>query len=132
MFPVGAAPSQPSGRPKLVVLLAVDQMRADYIKQYGGTWKHGLRRLVDRGALFRKARFPYLGTVTCPGHVTLGTGAYPHTHGMVLNGWWDRAQGKLTECTADPASRHRLLRRAPGRKTGTAPTTCWSPRWPTR
>ena len=99
---VMAAPA--AGRPKLVVLLAVDQMRGDYIARYGGTWKHGLRTLVDRGALFRKARFPYLGTVTCPGHVTLGTGAYPHRHGMVLNGWWDRAQSKLTECTADPQS----------------------------
>jgi hypothetical protein len=104
--PAQAAPAgaETPGRPRLVVLLAVDQMRADYIDQYGGTWKHGLRRLLDRGALFRNARFPYLGTVTCPGHATLGTGAYPRSHGMVLNGWWDRAQGKLTECTADPGS----------------------------
>jgi predicted AlkP superfamily pyrophosphatase or phosphodiesterase len=100
----GAAPAGASGRPRLVVLLAIDQMRADYIDQYGGTWKHGLRRLIDRGALFRQARFAYLSTVTCPGHVTLGTGANPHKHGMVLNGWWDRAQAKMTECTADPAS----------------------------
>jgi predicted AlkP superfamily pyrophosphatase or phosphodiesterase len=90
--------------PRLVVFLAVDQMRADYIESYGATWKHGLRTLIDRGAFFGNARFPYLETVTCPGHVTLGTGAYPRTHGMILNGWYDRAQGRLVECTADPQS----------------------------
>jgi predicted AlkP superfamily pyrophosphatase or phosphodiesterase len=93
-----------AGRPRLVVFLAVDQMRADYIETYGGTWKRGLRTLVDGGAFFPNARFPYLETVTCPGHSTLGTGAYPRTHGMILNGWYDRAQGRLVECTADPRS----------------------------
>jgi arylsulfatase A-like enzyme len=99
-----AAAAPAAHRPKLVVLLAVDQMRADYIDLYGARWKYGLRRLLDQGAVFTNARFPYLSTVTCPGHTTLGTGAYPHRHGMVLNAWWDRAQQRMTECTADPAS----------------------------
>jgi predicted AlkP superfamily pyrophosphatase or phosphodiesterase len=91
-------------RPKLVVLLSVDQMRADYIDDYGAHWRRGLRTLLGGGAHFRKARFPFLGTVTCPGHVTLATGAYPHRHGMILNTWWDRAQAKVIECTSDPGS----------------------------
>ncbi len=93
-----------AARPKLVVLLAVDQMRADYVDRYGGSWKHGLHTLLEQGAVFTQARYPYLSTVTCPGHTTIGTGAYPHRHGMVLNAWWDRAQQKLIECTDDPGS----------------------------
>ncbi len=90
-------------KPRLVVLLTVDQFRADYIDWYGASWKHGLRRLLDHGAHFRNARYPYLGTVTCAGHTTLGTGAYPHTHGMVLNDWWDRQSQSSRSCTDDPA-----------------------------
>jgi arylsulfatase A-like enzyme len=91
-------------KPKLVVLLAVDQLRADYVDMYGGNWKYGLRRLLDKGAYYTNARYPYVATVTCPGHSTLGTGAYPHTHGMVLNAWWDRERKRLVECTDDPST----------------------------
>src|SRR5262245_21938048 len=76
--------------PKLVVLIAVDQMRSDYVEWYGAQWKRGLRRLYDQGAWLANARYPYLSTQTCPGHATLGTGAYPRTHGMILNTWYDR------------------------------------------
>jgi predicted AlkP superfamily pyrophosphatase or phosphodiesterase len=100
----GAAPAPAAGRPKLVVFLSVDQMRADYLDQYGANWSKGLRTLFDKGAHFRAARYPYLGTVTCPGHTTMGTGAYPHRHGMILNTWWDRETRKVIECTDDPAS----------------------------
>lgn len=94
---------QPDGaaRPKLVVMLAVDQMRADYIDLYGRYWTGGLKRLLETGAHFRNARFPYLGTVTCPGHATLGTGAFPASHGMILNAWWDRNRRAVRACTAD-------------------------------
>ncbi len=101
--PVGAAPLAVKA-PKLVVLIAVDQMRADYIETYGKQWQHGLRRMVDHGAWFTRAAYPYLGTVTCPGHATLGTGAYPASHGMIQNGWWDRGAAKIVACTEDGAT----------------------------
>jgi hypothetical protein len=97
-----AAPAP--ARPKLVVLISIDQMRADYVDDYGGQWTRGLHTLVTKGAYFRNARYPYLETVTCPGHTTLGTGAYPHRHGMILNVWWDRVARRMIECTEDPAS----------------------------
>ena len=100
--PARAAP--PATAPNLVVLISVDQMRADYVDQYGGQWSKGLKTLLTRGAVFRNARYPYLNTITCAGHSTIGTGAFPHRHGMVLNAWWDPAQRKPVECTADPAA----------------------------
>lgn len=87
--------------PKLVVLLVVDQMRADYIDDYEKQWTFGLRRLVDRGAWFRRAAYPYLETVTCPGHATISTGAFPATHGIILNNWWHRDVGKRLACADD-------------------------------
>jgi predicted AlkP superfamily pyrophosphatase or phosphodiesterase len=90
-----------SEHPKLVVLLVVDQMRADYIDKFRGQWTGGLKRLVDEGAWYRAAAYPYAATETCVGHSTISTGSFPSTHGMIANQWWDRASQKLTTCTAD-------------------------------
>ena len=89
-------------RPKLVVLLVVDQMRGDYVDKFLGQWSGGLRRLVDEGAWFRDAAYPYAATETCVGHATISTGALPATHGIVANAWWDREAQKMVTCTADP------------------------------
>jgi predicted AlkP superfamily pyrophosphatase or phosphodiesterase len=87
--------------PKLIVLLTVDQMRADYIDKFHQQWSHGLRRLVTDGAWFRQADYPYFNTVTCVGHSSISTGAVPSVHGMILNQWWDRGAGKQVTCTDD-------------------------------
>src|ERR1700757_870379 len=89
-------------RPKLVVMIVVDQMRADYVDKFRGQWSGGLKRLVEEGAWFRAAAYPYAATETCVGHATISTGAFPGTHGMVANSWWDREAQKMVTCTSDP------------------------------
>jgi predicted AlkP superfamily pyrophosphatase or phosphodiesterase len=100
-----AAPKAPA-KPKLVVLLVVDQMRADYIEKFLPQWTGGLKRLVEEGAWFRDAAYPYAATETCVGHSTISTGAFPATHGMVANGWWDRGLGKSVTCTSDSKAKN--------------------------
>jgi Type I phosphodiesterase / nucleotide pyrophosphatase len=90
--------------PKLVVILVVDQMRGDYLEWYGANFTSGFRRLTEKGAWFTEGAYPYLNTVTCPGHSTIGTGTFPYRHGMILNNWFDRATGKSPYCTDDPAA----------------------------
>ena len=97
-----AKSSEPGNRPKLVVLLVVDQMRADYVDKFLFQWTGGLKRLVEEGAWFRDAAYPYAATETCVGHSTISTGAFPATHGMIANAWWDRETQKLVTCTSDP------------------------------
>jgi predicted AlkP superfamily pyrophosphatase or phosphodiesterase len=89
-------------RPKLVVMLVVDQMRGDYVDKFQRQWTGGLKRLVEKGAWFREAAYPYAATETCVGHATISTGAFPATHGMVANAWWDRDSQKMVTCTGDP------------------------------
>jgi len=91
--------------PQLIVLLAVDQMRGDYIDRFGQQWSHGLKRLVTQGAWFRQAEYPYYNTVTCAGHSSIGTGTIPAVHGMILNNWWDRETRKLVYCTGDDSAK---------------------------
>ncbi|HET9359676.1 MAG TPA: alkaline phosphatase family protein [Vicinamibacterales bacterium] len=88
--------------PRLVVILVVDQLRADYLQTFNRHWQGGFRLLLDEGLNFDNARYPYLGTVTCAGHSTIGTGTQPRTHGMVSNTWWDRESRRMILCTGDP------------------------------
>jgi len=97
--PVPAA--QPSGPPRLVVLISVDQMRADYVDKFQHQWTKGLKRLVTEGAWFRQADYPYYNNITCAGHASMSTGTVPAVHGMVLNQWWEGGASKLVECTDD-------------------------------
>src|SRR5271166_180758 len=92
-------------RPKLVVLLVVDQMRADYVDKFRGQWTGGLKRLVEEGAWFRAGAYPYAATETCVGHATISTGAFPSSHGVVANAWWDRAEQKMVTCTSDASAK---------------------------
>jgi predicted AlkP superfamily pyrophosphatase or phosphodiesterase len=95
--------AQPAaGSPKLAVLIVVDQMRSDYVERFQGDWSAGLKRLLTEGAWFTDAAFPYLGTDTCAGHATVATGAFPRTHGIVRNAWFDREKSALVPCTHDP------------------------------
>jgi len=91
--------------PRLAVVVVVDQMRTDYLETFRGNWRGGFARLFAEGAYFEQSEYPYLNTVTCPGHATIGTGTFPHTHGMVLNGWYDRASNATVTCTEDTGAR---------------------------
>jgi predicted AlkP superfamily pyrophosphatase or phosphodiesterase len=92
-------------KPRLVVLLSVDQMRGDYIDKYGHQWTKGLHRMVTEGAWFRDANYPYYTTVTCAGHASIGTGTVPAVHGMIANSWADRNNSRIVSCTDDESEK---------------------------
>lgn len=92
--PVTAAP------PRLAVLIVVDQFRADYLDWYGAQWSQGLQRLMS-GAVYPRATLPYAVSKTCAGHSTIGTGAYPSSHGMIDNEWYDSSARTFVSCTLD-------------------------------
>src|SRR5262245_13812454 len=69
-----------SGRPDLVVLIAVDQLRADLLERYDAAFTGGFRRLRDHGRRFTHGTVDHAITISHPGHVTLGTGMHPSHH----------------------------------------------------
>jgi predicted AlkP superfamily pyrophosphatase or phosphodiesterase len=101
----GAARALRGEAPRLVVLLVVDQMRADYIDRFRADWTGGLHRLLTQGAHFSNAAYPFLGTYTCAGHATVGTGAFPPVHGIFQNTWYDRELGDNIPCTGDAGAK---------------------------
>lgn len=100
--PVAPAPAI---KPKLVVLISVDQMRGDYIDRFRHQWSKGLHRLVTEGAWFRQADYPYYTTVTCAGHASISTGTVPAVHGMVANSWAVQNNGRIVSCTDDESQK---------------------------
>ena len=102
---VAANPPARPARPKLVVMMVVDQMRGDYVDKFRSQWTGGFKRLLEEGAWFRNAAYPYAATETCVGHATISTGAFPTAHGMVANEWWERESQKLVACTLDPQTK---------------------------
>jgi predicted AlkP superfamily pyrophosphatase or phosphodiesterase len=102
--PAGGPMQAQAARPKLVVFLVVDQMRGDYPVRYANLLNKGLHRLTSEGAWYRKGAYPYLNTLTCVGHSTLGTGTLPFHHGMIQNVWYDRESGRPVACTSDGQS----------------------------
>lgn len=80
--------------PKLVVFIAVDQFRYDYLLRFRKDYNSGLARLLESGAVFTNANYQHYPTVTAVGHSTMLSGATPNVSGIVANDWWDRATGK--------------------------------------
>ena len=105
------APAMAAGkRPRLIVLIAVDQLRADYLPRLrekflppyaGGGRVGGYRYLMERGAYYPNAQYGHLHCMTGPGHATMLTGAYPYQSGIPLNDWFDAETGKKTYCAED-------------------------------
>jgi predicted AlkP superfamily pyrophosphatase or phosphodiesterase len=99
------SPASAPPRPKLVLAIAIDQFRYDYLTRFGSEYTGGLRRLLDRGAVFTRARFQHFPTVTAPGHSTYLSGALPAVSGIIGNDWYDRATGRSVTSVSDPAEK---------------------------
>ena len=105
-FPVAPGQQRPSSvqakRPRLVLLIVVDQFRYDYLERFGDLFgPNGLKRLLRDGASWTQANYDHFPTYTAPGHGTMMTGAFPAETGIVGNEWIDRATGKRITSVSD-------------------------------
>lgn len=100
-----ASPSNPGEVPKLVVIIAVDQCRADYFTRFD-SWlgPAGFHRLAREGTTFTAARYRHAITQTAPGHAQMSTGAFAEQHGIIGNDWLDRPTGKMVNSVEDQAA----------------------------
>lgn len=96
-------PQTPSPkRPRLVLFIAVDQFRYDYLERFGDLFvANGFKRLLRDGASWTQSNYDHMPTYTAPGHGTMLTGAYPAESGIIGNFWLDRASGKRVSSVSD-------------------------------
>ena len=71
----------PARRPELVVTFVIDGGGWNVLQRYPEAWPN-LRRLMRHGANFRNAIHGSFPAVTASAHATIGTGAFPRTHGV--------------------------------------------------
>ena len=87
-------------RPKLVVGIAVDQMRWDYLYRYYDEYvEGGFKRMMNEGYNFENCMINYIPSVTAIGHTSLFTGSVPSIHGIAGNSFY--IKGKSVYCCED-------------------------------
>jgi predicted AlkP superfamily pyrophosphatase or phosphodiesterase len=92
----------PGKRPRLVLLIVVDQFRYDYLERFDDLFvKNGLKRLLRDGSSWTQANYDHMPTYTAPGHATMMTGAWPAETGIVGNDWPDRDSGRFVTSVTD-------------------------------
>src|SRR5688572_289636 len=98
-----AAAADAADRPKLIVVVSVDQLCQDYLVRFRDNFAEGgaFRRVFDEGSHYTQCHHRHAFTVTAPGHAVQLTGAYPATSGIIGNEWFDRYTGKTVHCVAD-------------------------------
>src|SRR3954469_4767822 len=101
LLAVAALPAAPARKPKLVINLAIDQFRYDYLTRFVSEYTGGLKRLLERGAVFTNAHYEHFPTITAVGHSTVLSGATPSISGIVGNEWYDRETGKQVTSVSD-------------------------------
>jgi predicted AlkP superfamily pyrophosphatase or phosphodiesterase len=111
LLPAFPAPAQVfEGRPKLIVIVVIDQFRGDYLKRDRDQFKgRGFNLFMKQGAWFTDCYYDYANTKTAPGHATIGTGAYTDGHGIESNEWWDAARSYDFQVTSVEDERYQLV-----------------------
>ena len=98
------------GRPKLIVIVVIDQFRGDYLNRDRDQFKgRGFNLFMKQGAWFTDCYYDYANTKTAPGHATIGTGAYTDGHGIESNEWWDAARSYDFQVTSVEDERYQLV-----------------------
>ena len=94
--------SQQKTKPKLIVGIVIDQMRAEYLYRFQENYtENGFKRLMQEGFNVKNTHYNYIPTETGPGHTSIYTGTTPANHGIVSNYWYDRDLKKNIYCAED-------------------------------
>jgi arylsulfatase A-like enzyme len=75
----------PPARPKLIVVITVDQLRPDYFSRWKPQLTGGLGQLATEGAFFSEGYQDHAVTETAPGHATILSGMWPAHNGIIRN-----------------------------------------------
>jgi len=122
--------------PKLVVVLVIDQFRADFLSRFkkrflpaqsnDGT-VGGFNYLMEQGAYFPQAEYNVLQAMTAPGHATIVTGAYAYRHGVPLNSWFNSEKGEREYCVQNSDYQLVGAKNTKSAYSGTAPAALMGP-----
>jgi hypothetical protein len=93
--------------PRLVVVISIDQCRADYLERFRPFFgPDGFNRLLDGGVDFTDCHYRHAITVTGPGHALMLTGVDANVNGVIGDEWrvpdWPAIE--MVNCVEDRAA----------------------------
>ena len=100
MTEMSAQSLQPA--PRLVVNIAVDQLRTDYIEHFAPLYgEEGFKRLLQKGRVYEAASYPFAPVDRASAIASIATGTTPHYNNIVATQWLDRTTLRPVFCTDD-------------------------------
>jgi len=92
-------------RPRLLVLVVVDQLGSEWLERLEPALEGGLARFVRHGRWYTQAAHEHALSVTAAGHASLSTGTHPARHGIIANEWFDRTSLRMRAAVDDASVR---------------------------
>lgn len=88
--------------PRLVVNIAIDELRTDYIEAFAPLYgQGGLRKLLQEGRVYEAASYPFEPLDRASAIAAIATGTSPYYNGITSNTWLDRKSLRPIGCTDD-------------------------------
>jgi len=114
-----------AARPKLTVVVVVDQLSEHVLSNHRHFLTGGLHTLLEKGFYFSHAYHPHSQPETATGHAMISTGAYASQHGLVANEWVLASGEHINAC--DDLSSEATKVFSPTDKTGKSARALLSP-----
>ena len=90
-FSAEAAAQALAQAPQLVVSIAVDQLRTDYLETYAPLYSQGgFRQLLSKGMVYPNASYSFSPVDQASASASLLTGSTPYYNGVTGKEWLDR------------------------------------------
>jgi len=88
--------------PRLVVTIAIDQLRSDFMEQFAPLYGNdGFRKLLAEGKVYNDAYYPFTPVDRASAVAALASGTSPHYHGISAAHWLDRQSLRPVSCVDD-------------------------------
>lgn len=88
--------------PRLVVNIAIDQLRTDYIEHFSPLYSpNGFKKLLERGRVYEAASYSFSPVDRASAIASIATGTTPQYNNIVGTQWLDRTTLRPVQCTDD-------------------------------
>src|SRR5271170_929098 len=87
LFSTDTIPSPHAYRPRLTIIMVVDQFAHSYLQKLAPFLNGGLKELMRKGVDYTNAYVPHAIPATATGHTGLNTGTFAKDHGIIRNSW---------------------------------------------
>lgn len=88
--------------PRLVVNIAIDQLRTDYLESFEPLYgTDGFRKIMRGGLLYKNVQYPFSPVDRASAIAAINTATSPNLNGITAEKWFDRTSLRPVSCVDD-------------------------------